>query len=387
MKVLFISPFPPGKEGIGQYTQRVTQDSEAIGIDVSVIAFADKGKSFDGNIYRVFSGNLGSIKATWQAIKKVNPDIIHVQFAVATFRLSSFILWPLLQFYKKSHSTVIVATLHEPQRDIIALGLLGRIFYRSICNTCDEIYTLTDDSRLFLIEKCGTSNLKIKTIHHGVYNFKDTHDNSQQLRKKFGIGDSKKVILFFGFIHIDKGIEYLIEAFVKLIRTNSEPPYILVIAGVVRPRKGIFKIFQKIDERYEKKIKGLIAKYDIEQRVVFTGYIPNEDIYSTFKLAEVVVLPYPKTEQSGVLNMALACERPIIATAVGGFKDILAEAGVLVPPRNPDALADALETILNDKNAHLKKHLIEAYKEIRSKQKSDVISREQFQFYQKLLPG
>src|SRR5690606_35012391 len=70
-----------------------------------------------------------------------------------------------------------------------------------------------------------------------------------------------------------------------------------------------------------------------------------------FRRASVVVLPYTDATQSGVSAMAFACSRPVIATEVGDVPEVVIEGqtGLLVPPRDAQALADAMERLIVDR--------------------------------------
>jgi glycosyltransferase involved in cell wall biosynthesis len=381
MKIVFISSFPPSKEGVGKYTQRLMKDLNAFDIETHAITFCDKKCIDDKNIHRVISSSYGGIKKTWETLRDIGPDVIHVQFAIPIFRLYSFILWPILYYYKRYYNTLIFSTLHEPKREVIYLGIFGRLFYSYICKICDEINILTSGSRDFLAKKCNIPVSKMQVISHGVFVFKNKEDHSKILRNKFNILDQQKIILFFGYIHIDKGIEYLIEAFAKFIQDTQNKNYILVLAGEVRPRVGIFKIFQKIDEMYEQKIRKLINKYELSKKVIFSGYVEEDDMYSMFKLGDVVVLPYSKAEQSGVLNVALTCDIPIIASDLGGFHDVLSESGILVRPKDSDAIYIALKEILCEKNDLFKESLFDKYHEFGRKNNSYAIAEKQIERY------
>ena len=80
-------------------------------------------------------------------------------------------------------------------------------------------------------------------------------------------------------------------------------------------------------------------------------FIPDAEIPAFMRRADLVVLPYRNIEQSGVLYTALSFGRPLILSAVGGFSEI-AERGAarLVPPEDPEALADAIEELIADRD-------------------------------------
>ena len=83
---------------------------------------------------------------------------------------------------------------------------------------------------------------------------------------------------------------------------------------------------------------------------VNSRYLPNEEVRPLMELASFVVLPYTSATQSGVLHVAYACGRPVVATRVGGLPEVVEEGGTgrVVPPKDPAALADAIVAMLDD---------------------------------------
>jgi glycosyltransferase involved in cell wall biosynthesis len=161
------------------------------------------------------------------------------------------------------------------------------------------------------------------------------------------------VVLLFGYIHIDKGIEHLIAAF-ALARAKDKKvaDAVLVIAGSVRRRKpGLFTWFEHKDRMYERRLHWLVRHLGIEQHVMFVPYVPDADVAAWFNAASCVVLPYTNLEQSGVLNIALGCKTPVIASRLGGLGETLAGTPALVPPGDGKPLARKLIQLLTDPTA------------------------------------
>lgn len=139
-------------------------------------------------------------------------------------------------------------------------------------------------------------------------------------------------ILYFGRISAYKGIEYLIEA-TKIV--SKEIPQIkTIIAG-----SGDFYFdisgINKNDPHFE----------------IHNYHISNEQLAEFISSCSVVVCPYNDATQSGVVMTAYAFNKPVIATDVGSFREYIidGETGLIVPPRNAEALAEAIEKLLNSK--------------------------------------
>lgn len=141
-----------------------------------------------------------------------------------------------------------------------------------------------------------------------------------------------RVLLFFGLIRAYKGVMTLIRAFAEL--AASDPDLTLVIAG----------------ECYEPEqpYRALISQLELDARVRFENrFIANEDVGNYFAAADVVTLPYHSASQSGVIPIAYAMDRPVVATRVGGLPEVVfeGETGYLVPPEDAPALAAAIRRV------------------------------------------
>jgi glycosyltransferase involved in cell wall biosynthesis len=112
------------------------------------------------------------------------------------------------------------------------------------------------------------------------------------------------------------------------------------------PRERDFQVlvggeFYEDDRPY----RETIAELGLEHRVVLHDrYIPNEEVSDFFAAANVVVLPYKSATQSGIIQIAFNFDRPVITTAVGGLPEVVrpGELGEVVPPEDPQALAEAM---------------------------------------------
>lgn len=145
---------------------------------------------------------------------------------------------------------------------------------------------------------------------------------------KTKLGLAGPVALFFGLVRPYKGLEILIEA-LPVVRTHIAL-HTLVVGEFWVPEEPIRSRIRQL---------GLEASVTIVNR-----YVPNEDLDLYFAAADVVVLPYLAATQSGVVQLAYGFGKPVITTAVGGLPDAVidGETGLLVPPGDHQALADAI---------------------------------------------
>jgi glycosyltransferase involved in cell wall biosynthesis len=143
-------------------------------------------------------------------------------------------------------------------------------------------------------------------------------------------------ILFVGFIRPEKGIEYLLQAVSQL---PAGIPWELEIVGS-----------EEFPE-YRRRLDEIVAARGIAERVHWTGYMPyGEPLFDRMRAADIFVLPTLSEGTPHVLVEARANSLPCISTTVGGVPSTIAHEfdGLLVPPKDPGALAAAIERLVRD---------------------------------------
>lgn len=166
--------------------------------------------------------------------------------------------------------------------------------------------------------------------------FQTGGDRRADIAATYGIMPQDRVILFFGILRPSKGIEDLVHAFAMLPDRSRTR---LVIAGYPA------KTFDLAG------LRSLIQDLGIaDQTSLRVGYVPNHDVAGLLEAAEVAVFPYRNATASGAVSAAQSLGRPVVATSVGGLKEVIEDGvtGRLVPPNDPTALSAAIQAILAD---------------------------------------
>lgn len=131
------------------------------------------------------------------------------------------------------------------------------------------------------------------------------------------------------------GIEYLIEAFCKVVEQNPLRSLKLFIVG---------------SGNCANQYKLLVGKYKIEDKVIFTGHIDHSKIVKSYNQIDIFVVPSLR-ESFGVSALeASACELPVIVSDTGGLPEVVEDdvTGLLVPPKNAFAIAEAIQKLINE---------------------------------------
>ncbi len=155
-----------------------------------------------------------------------------------------------------------------------------------------------------------------------------------------GYDDGKINILFVGRLEKRKGANYLLNAYARLKKEHPNIRLIIVGPGV------------NLRRRYELKVRLSRLK-----DVVFTGGVPYEDLPRYYQTADIVCAPATGQESFGIVLLeAMALGKPIVATSNEGYASVVShgEQGLLVPPKNIKALAEALERLIEDSSLRSK---------------------------------
>jgi glycosyltransferase involved in cell wall biosynthesis len=182
-----------------------------------------------------------------------------------------------------------------------------------------------------------------EVIHNGidVNNFLKSYD-TDTVREEFSIKQGESLIGIVGRLDWWKGHEYFIEAFAKANQTISNLKGLIV--GNLENKVAVNK-----NRRYYEKLVGLITKYNLREKIVFTGF--RNDIPKLMASFDVVVHASSIPEPFGlVIIEGMAAGKPVIATAAGGVCEIIdhGENGLLVPCKNSDALAKSIVHVISD---------------------------------------
>jgi len=172
-----------------------------------------------------------------------------------------------------------------------------------------------------------------RNVPHPIYNLFGERIERQRARATLGI-TADHVLLFFGYIRKYKGLHVLLDA---LATVRRELDVTLVVAGE----------FYDDETAY----RDHVRKLGLEQSVVFQSqYLPNDQVRIYFSAADAVVLPYLSATQSGIAQIAYNFDTPVIVTQVGGLAEVVHDnrTGFVVPPHDPDALAQAILRFYRD---------------------------------------
>jgi starch synthase len=250
-------------------------------------------------------------------IRGFNPDVIHLQLGHLSFNLFAL---PLLGNYPLV-LTVHDALIHPGDAES---GKAPQWVYDRASYRARERIVHAPQVKELLLQRL---DIPRNTVHVIPYVF--VGDNTVTVEKN--MQDNEHLILFFGRIWEYKGLEYLIRA--EPLITSKVPQAKIVIAGV--------------GEDFDRYRRMMVHP---EQFIVHNEYVSDEKRLELFTRASVVVLPYIEASQSHIISIAYRCGKPVVATKVGGLPEMVdhGQTGYLVPPRDANALAEAIVLLMRN---------------------------------------
>jgi glycosyltransferase involved in cell wall biosynthesis len=279
--------------------------------------------------YRLALGAAGSRARRAGKLAQHLPDMLRYRGVAASADVAHFqwldVQW-LDRYLLPRRPTVLTAHDLLPREPRAGQATAQRRLYDAV----DAVVTHSEYGRAQLVDRLGLPPDKVHVIHHGAFEHLARQPGELPLPEVLRRVDGA-VALFFGLLRPYKGIEVLLRAW-RTVEAGE-----LWIVG--RPRMPL---------------EPLQALATPSVRFI-PRYVSDLELPAYFRRADVVVLPYARTErfdQSGVLATALAFGKAIVVTRIGGMAEVGAGgAASVVPPGDADSLGHALATLLVDADA------------------------------------
>ena len=328
-----LSTFPPTECGIATFAAALTAGLIAAGATVDVVRCGAAPEIEDPSVVAALDGSV--TRAALSCLDALNStDVVIVQHEYGIYEGDDGA--DVLEFIERLTVPVILVAhtvLASPaRRQRFILHRAGAL--------ADAVVVMTETARGRLVADYGLDAAKVSVIAHGAATPSGSSAHSTNRRA----GDGP-LLLTWGLLGPGKGIEWAIDAVGSLGDLRPRPHY--VIAGATHP-----KVLARSGDTYRDMLTARVEGSDSAGHVSFDPeYRDLSSLNDLIRSADLVVLPYDSKDQvtSGVLVDAVAAGRPVVSTAFPHAVELLASgAGIVVPQRDPAALADAIRSVLTD---------------------------------------
>lgn len=357
MKIAYIGTYPPRECGIGTFTQNLLSAMITPGKDGKkehegvVIAMDDQEESYDYPKEVQLSIRQEQQGDYIEAARFINLSgadvcILEHEFGIFGGQNGVYIL-PLLHRLEIPFVVTLHTILKNPSYN-------ERAILTEICKMAARIIVMTNKGVEFLTEIYNIPAEKIALIEHGVPDIRFDHE---MVKKQFKL-DSKNVLLTFGFISRNKGIETVIKALPEVVAKYPETVYIIL--GKTHPA-----VLRHAGEEYRIFLLRLVKKLNLEKHVLFLNEFINQDeLFQYLHASDIYITPYLNEAQitSGTLSYAVGAGAAVISTPYWHAEELLDEGrGRLFNFNDTDALAGILTELLEhpDKLQALRKKAFE----------------------------
>lgn len=327
MNVLFVGPkFANPRTGGARYILEVLQYLANQKVEVRFLGLPNSWKQgWRGSL----STNLWYIKQFLKVDRKQDYILLE-DYGLRCYNILLFNY--LIRVIWRNKLVIVVQAFYlSPQKSILK-NTLDRWISTLFLRQADLVIGGGGYAIVNRIRKMGVSMQRIRSINPGT----ELGFIRRTMRKPRGPKNGEPNLLFVGRFHPNKGLEYLVEA-LHLLRTNT---WHLNIVGDT-----------SYNLSYGKRIKNMIQRLGVADRVSYLGRITDvNELRKIYEHADIFVLPSVEECYPFVLLEAMSTGLPIVATDVAAIPEIVKDGvqGIIVPSKNPQALADAIGKLIND---------------------------------------
>ena len=269
------------------------------------------------------------IRNFYRILKKdTSKKIIHVQFP--------FIFIDFYYLKKLKNNAKLILTVHDviPHKYLINKKI-DLYFGKKTYKVFDHYIVHSEQNKYELSKYFGINKDKISVVEHGIEMPKRVNkEEIINFRKQYRVPKVKKIILFFGSLREDKGLDLLLKALAKI----KEEDFLLIIAGKAQSKQLCTRYFEIIKEK------------NLEKNVLFINrFINDNEIPILFNISDFIVLPYKFFySQSGVLATAVSYKLPVIVSDTGSMGDFVRgnDIGKVFKPNSITELVESIKFLL-----------------------------------------
>lgn len=338
-RITVVGPVYPHRGGIAHYTACMARALSESGCAVQLISFRRlyprwlfPGKSqFDPSSRPVEFPSERILSPlnplTWlvalRAIARFSPDLVVLAWWHSWFFPLTVFMLGWLRWVQRRRAVLLCHNIgsHDHRvADSLAWPILSRLPYGHIVHQSDG------PRRILALN----AKARVVCSPHPVYEtFCDDAVTRDEARRRLNLDPAAEVCLVFGLVRRYKGLDIAIEA-TGLLRDQRSLLRLIVAGEFYEPRDPYDRMIQRL---------GLAGRV-----VVHNRYVPNEEVAAYFRAADLLVAPYRDASHSGVVQIAHGFGLPVVATDVGGMKDLVrdGETGLLVRAVDAKALAEAI---------------------------------------------
>ncbi len=340
-RIAFIGNYLPRQCGIATFTTDLCEAIAAEYSGTTCIALpvndTEAGYAYPPRVrFEITEKDIDSYRRAADFLNINNVDLVSLQFEYGIFggRAGSHVL-ALLRELRMPIVTTLHTILRDPNCD-------QRRVLEEVASLSDRVVVMSDCGAEFLQEIYRVPAEKIDVIPHGIPDVPFVDPSFH--KDLFGV-EGKLVLLSFGLLSANKGIENVIAALPAVV--ERYPNVVYLILGATHPH-----VIQHEGETYRLSLQWLTQEKGVEGNVIFYNrFVSLEELIEFIGAADIYITPYLNAQQivSGTLAYTLGAGKAVISTPYWYAEEMLADGrGALVPFKDPAALADQVIDLLSN---------------------------------------
>lgn len=345
MRIGIVSTYPPIECGIATYAEALCQALREKQQETFVVTqFGAQGEK----VFPVCHPESPSFAADVFLISsRMTPDVVHIQHEYGLYGSQKGVgIVDLILRYRLAGIPVVM-TLHTVYEQ---LDQQERLILKHVVDDCSAVIVHEEFQKETLERAFGKKD-NIHVIEHGIREIEPIPDAKQKL----GLQD-KKVILLVGYFRRTKNFHKIVELFPQILEREKDA--ILLVAGKIR---------NPAMDKYGKEFFKIIHESPVVDNIkVLRGQFPQHTFDTIISAADVVVLPYEKGAQSGIMSQCYAMQKPVVASNLTAFCDIIERSKAGFACANDDEYVERILEVLN--SSEIRNTFIKNIKEYVSKQ-------------------
>lgn len=343
-KIAMLGNHLPRQCGIATFTADLSEaiSTECPRLECFVLAMNEAGQRYaypERVRFEISAPDIASYRRAADFLNIGPVDLVSVQHEYGIFggKAGGHLL-ALLRELRMPVVTTLHTILAEPNAH-------QRSVMDELTSVSERLVVMSDHGAELLGRVHDVPAAKIDVIPHGIPNIPFQSDGKRQL----GV-EGKWVILTFGLLSPDKGIEHVIDALPAVLERHPQTVYIVV--GATHPH-----VKEHGGELYRVMLENRAQRLGVDSSMIFHNrFVSKDELNEFLSAADIYITPYLKPEQitSGTLAYAVGSGKAVISTPYSYAREVLAEGrGILVPWKDPQAIATAVIGLLDDGNKRL----------------------------------
>ncbi len=348
------------KRGFGRFTRELLEALLEIDESNEYLFFIDSKSSDHDDIPArvkkiVVKTEFSQVKAASADGRRSLKDLWAMSREVLKHKVDIFFFPAVYSYFPILNRTRIVLTLH----DVIAdhhpelifpnskSKFLWKLKQKIAIKQADLIATVSEYSKKEIIEYFRLPESSLRIISEAarpVFKVLPTNNGFVSALAKHRLRPDERFLLYVGGISPHKNLNTLIDAFKRVVDSDTNEPLKLVLVGDYKD-DPFFSAYPRLREQ--------VADLELENKVVFTGFIPDEDLAYLYNAAALLV--FPSLEEGFGLPAieAMACGTPVAASNTGSLPEVLGPVGRFFDPTRADEMAGVIREVLSDESMRL----------------------------------